>query len=216
MSQRRERSGLADDAMLLMDAVALIKLGARLQILKSEFALPHDRLVRLYREVRGAPPTKGMLPFSADWYMTWKANLHASLFHGIYRFLRNEAGCRRLEALVKAYDQYTACCDEAGDAPALDLTRAWTLVRFVDGGLLGTAPCAECGAWFITYRHDTRRLPRCVACHLPARAGKRGGAAGAQAEACTAVEGASLARAGRRAWPAGTARMAASRTEPVE
>ncbi|WP_419690736.1 FlhC family transcriptional regulator [Burkholderia theae] len=160
-----------------MDAIALIRFGARLQMLKSEVSISHDRLVRLYREVRGTSPTKGMLPFSADWYMTWRANLHASLFHAIYRFLLADAGCRRLEALVKAYDQYTSCCDESGTPPVLDLTRAWTLVRFVDGGVLGTEPCVECGVWFIKYPHDMRCTPRCVACHLPARAGKRSGSA---------------------------------------
>ncbi|WP_081080020.1 FlhC family transcriptional regulator [Burkholderia cepacia] len=177
MSRTRERNGLEDDALQLMDAVTLIKHGARLQMLKSEFSLPHDRLARLYREVRGASPTKGMLPFSADWYTTWRANLHGSLFHGIYRFLQNEAGCRRLEALVKAYDQYTACCAEAGSPPVLDLTRAWTLVRFVDGRILGTTICVVCGSRFISNPNDLCRSPHCVACHLPARAGKGAGGA---------------------------------------
>ncbi|KML53716.1 hypothetical protein VL15_24460 [Burkholderia cepacia] len=175
MNSKRPRSGLASDAMMLMEAVALIRLGARLQILESELSLPHERLVRLYHEVRGASPPKGMLPFSADWYMSWKANLHASLFYGIFRFLRNEADCGRLEALVKGFEQYSACCDEVNSPSELDLKRAWTLVRFVEGEILGTAVCVECGAQFITYRHDVRRRSQCIACHLPVRAGKRVG-----------------------------------------
>ncbi|WP_186211527.1 FlhC family transcriptional regulator [Burkholderia gladioli] len=205
MSREPERHGLARDAMLVMDAIALIRLGARLQLLQSEVALPHDRLVRLYREVRGVPPTKGLLPFSADWYMTWMANLHASLFHGIYRFLLNEAGCRRLDALVKAYGQYLACCESAACSPALDLTRAWTLVRFVDGGILDTMQCVECGARFIRHRHDSRVHRRCVACHLPARAGKRAGA-----ECADALQGPALAQADEHAaWPREASRNAA-------
>ncbi|KUY98492.1 MULTISPECIES: FlhC family transcriptional regulator [unclassified Burkholderia] len=92
MSRNVERSKLADDAKLVMDAVVLIRLGARLPMLQSEVAT---------------------------------------------------------------------------------VTRAWMLVRFIDGAVLDTVRCVECGARFIAYCHDVRRQPRCVGCHLPARAGKR-------------------------------------------
>ncbi|VWC61071.1 transcriptional activator FlhC [Burkholderia lata] len=173
MSGGAGRHGLADDAQLTMHAAALIRLGARLQMLEIECGLPRDRLVRLYREVRGVAAPKGLLPSSIDWYMTWLANLHASLFHSIYRFLRNQAGCPRLEALVKAYTLYAEQGDAACCALPLDLTRAWMLVRFVDAGVLDIARCRDCGAAFITYRYALRRHPVCVACRLPARAGKR-------------------------------------------
>ncbi|VWC59459.1 FlhC family transcriptional regulator [Burkholderia lata] len=173
MSGRAGRHALADDAQLTMHAAALIRLGARLQMLEIECALPREHLVRLYREVRGVAAPKGLLPSSIDWYMTWLANIHASLFHSIYRFLRNQAGCPRLEALVKAYTLYAEQGDAACCALPLDLTRAWMLVRFVDAGVLDIARCRDCGAAFITYRYALRRHPVCVACRLPARAGKR-------------------------------------------
>lgn len=173
MSGRAGLHGLADDAQLTMHAAALIRLGARLQMLEIECGLPRDRLVRLYREVRGVAAPKGLLPSSIDWYMTWLANIHASLFHSIYRFLRNQAGCPRLEALVKAYTLYAEQSDAACCPLPLDLTRAWMLVRFVDAGVLDIARCRDCGAAFITYRYALRRHPVCVACRLPARAGKR-------------------------------------------
>ena len=47
----------ADDILL---ASSMISLGARLQVL--ETSLSHDRLARLYREIRGCSPPKGMLP----------------------------------------------------------------------------------------------------------------------------------------------------------
>lgn len=52
-------------------AIELIELGARLQLLESETRLSRDRLIKLYKELRGVSPPKGMLPFSADWFMTW-------------------------------------------------------------------------------------------------------------------------------------------------
>ncbi|WP_322026705.1 flagellar transcriptional regulator FlhC [Burkholderia sp. BCC1977] len=168
-------ASLADDAQHVLDAVTLIRLGARPQMLEIELSLPHERLVRLYREVRGVAPPKGLLPFSSDWYMTWKANIHASLFHNVYRFLRINAKCARLDALVKAYEWYATRCDAAHCAPLLDLTRAWLLIRFLDGGVLSTARCVRCDAAFVTHRHDLRPNRVCVACRPPARAGKRAG-----------------------------------------
>ena len=110
--------------------------------------------------------------------MTWFANLHASLFHSIYRFLRNQAGCTRLEALVKAYTLYAEQGDATCRALPLDLTRAWMLVRFVDAGVLDIARCRDCGAAFITYRHALRRHPcaspaGCRRVPASARSGRR-------------------------------------------
>ena len=61
-------------------AIELIELGARLQLLEAETNLSRERLLKLYKEVRGVSPPKGMLPFSTDWFMTWQPNMHASLF----------------------------------------------------------------------------------------------------------------------------------------
>lgn len=46
----------------------LITTGARLQMLESETQLSRGRLIKLYKELRGSPPPKGMLPFSTDWF----------------------------------------------------------------------------------------------------------------------------------------------------
>ncbi|MBA4195812.1 MAG: flagellar transcriptional regulator FlhC, partial [Comamonadaceae bacterium] len=51
-------------------AVALIQLGARLQVLEYETSLSYERLLRLYKEVAGKSPSKGQLPFSTDWFLT--------------------------------------------------------------------------------------------------------------------------------------------------
>ena len=53
-------------------AVALIQLGARLQVLEYETSLSYERLLRLYKEVAGKSPSKGQLPFSTDWFLTWQ------------------------------------------------------------------------------------------------------------------------------------------------
>ena len=62
-------------------------MGARLQVLESETTLSRERLLRLYKEINGESPPKGMLPFSTDWFLTWQPNIHSSLFLGSYRHL---------------------------------------------------------------------------------------------------------------------------------
>ncbi|MGF6701030.1 hypothetical protein OKW38_005707 [Paraburkholderia sp. MM5496-R1] len=125
------KRSLTEDAQEVFRAIALIELGARMQVLESELTLSRDRMIRLYREVKGVSPPKGMLPFSADWYMTWLANIHASLFYNTYLFLKNEARCSHLDALTKGYRLYLEHCQHSETEPVLDLTRAWTLVRFL-------------------------------------------------------------------------------------
>ncbi|WP_307873421.1 FlhC family transcriptional regulator [Burkholderia sp. Se-20378] len=173
MNSDSNSDGLVHGAQDILDAVAMIRLGARPQMLEIELAMPRDRLLRLYREVRGVSPPKGLLPFSSDWYLTWIANIHASLFYTIYSFLRFKAKCSRVDALVKAYSLYSERCYVAGCCTSLDMTRAWLLIRFVENGDLSCTKCIECGAKFIAYRHDTRRKRVCVSCRPPARAGKR-------------------------------------------
>ncbi len=87
-------------------AIELIELGARLQVLESETELSRGRLIRLYKEVRGMSPPKGMLPFSTDWFITWLPNIHSSLFYSFYRQLTGERGCNRMEGFVKSYRLY--------------------------------------------------------------------------------------------------------------
>ncbi len=65
----RNKSVLAE-AEDIQRAVDMIRLGARMQMLESETKLSRERLLKLYKEVRGVSPPKGMLPFSTDWFMT--------------------------------------------------------------------------------------------------------------------------------------------------
>ena len=64
-------------------------------------------LARLYREVRGSSPPKGMLPFSVDWFMTWLPNIHASLFHSIYRYMDEHTPARKARAAANSYSAQT-------------------------------------------------------------------------------------------------------------
>src|SRR5690606_29474329 len=87
-------------------ATEMIELGARLQVLQAETSLSYDRLARLYREIKGGSPPKGMLPFSVDWFMTWLPNIHSSVFYNVYRFMDMHTPSKRVRTLVEAYRLY--------------------------------------------------------------------------------------------------------------
>jgi flagellar transcriptional activator FlhC len=153
-------------------ASSLIHLGARLQVLESETALSRERLLRLYKEVQGKSPPKGMLPFSTDWFLTWQPNIHASLFIGIYRYLIKQCGLERIDALVRAYRLYLEHVEAFKMEQVLSLTRAWILVRYFDGGMLCTTECGKCGGHFVVHSQDLHGHFLCGLCNVPSRAGK--------------------------------------------
>lgn len=161
----------AQDIRLAMD---LINLGARLQFLEAETSLSRDRLIKLYKEIKGVSPPKGLLPFSTDWFITWLSNIHSSMFYNIYRFMRTQGGCTRISAIIKSYRLYLEQTALQGGEPVLDFTRAWTLVRFFDSDMLQLNTCMRCKGQFVAHAHDSQSNYVCVMCHPPSRAGKTG------------------------------------------
>ena len=165
------------EARQIETAVELIKLGARLQVLESETDMSYERLLRLYKEVAGKSPSKGQLPFSTDWFMTWQPNIHSSLFLNIHEYLNKVAAMEEIETVIKAYKLYQEQVQAQGLEPLLSVTRAWRLVKFVDNGMLTMTRCTCCGGHFVTHPHEIARHYECGLCNPPARAGK-GRAAG--------------------------------------
>jgi flagellar transcriptional activator FlhC len=163
---------ILDEARQIERAVELINLGARLQVLESETDLSYERLLRLYKEVAGKSPSKGQLPFSTDWFMTWQPNIHASLFLNIHEYLNKVAALEEIDAVIKAYKLYLEEVKVQGLEPMLSLTRAWRLVKFSDNGMLTMTKCSCCGGHFVSHPHEIARHYVCGLCNPPARAGK--------------------------------------------
>ncbi len=163
---------ILDEARQIERAVTLINLGARLQVLESETELSYERLLRLYKEVAGRSPSKGQLPFSTDWFMTWQPNIHASLFVNIHEYLNKSSAMEEIDAVIKAYQLYLEQTQSLGVEPMLSVTRAWRLVKFMDNGMLSLTTCKTCGGHFVTHPHEVARQYVCGLCNPPARAGK--------------------------------------------
>jgi len=163
---------LVVEAQEIKLAIDLIQLGARLQFLEAETSLSRDRLIKLYKEIKGISPPKGLLPFSTDWFMTWLANIHSSMFYNIYKFMLQEAECSPIDAVIKSYRLYLEQVARQGGEPVLDFTRAWTLTRFFDSKMLQQSECTRCHGHFVAHAHDPRHDYVCVLCRPPSRAGK--------------------------------------------
>lgn len=160
------------EAYQIQIAVGLIELGARLQLLQEETALSRERLLKLYKEVKGISPSKGMLPYSTDWFISWLPNIHSSLFMDIHQFLVKNASQSGVEALIKAYRLYLEHISISGDEPELSVTRAWLLVRFFNAKMLQLTACTECGGHFVVHTNELCARYVCGICHPPSRAGK--------------------------------------------
>lgn len=181
---------IVGEARQIERAITLIHLGARLQVLESETDLSYERLLRLYKEVAGKSPSKGQLPFSTDWFMTWQPNIHASLFLNTHEYLNKAAALDEIDTVIKAYQLYTEQMFSQGLEPLLSVTRAWRLVKFVDNGMLTMTACSKCGGHFVTHPHEIARHYVCGLCNPPARAGKGklAGSLGAQATQAVALD----------------------------
>jgi flagellar transcriptional activator FlhC len=167
------KKSVVSEAQEIQLAISLIQLGARLQLLENEVSLSRERLIKLYKELKGVSPPKGMLPFSTDWFLTWQPNIHSSLYINIYKFLVEYAGATGIQAVMKAYQLYLEQMPPApGEEPLLSLTRAWTLVRFFQGNMLALAPCGKCQGKYVVNCLDLNTDYQCGLCHMPSRAGK--------------------------------------------
>ena len=153
-------------------AVDLVELGARLQLLEAETNLSRERLLKLYKEVKGESPPKGMLPFSTDWFVTWQPNIHSSLFMEIQRFLITNTRTRGIAATIKAFKLYLEHASIDAMEPILTFTRAWTLLRYFDSKLLELKSCKKCTGHFVVNSLDLHSHYICGLCAPPSRAGK--------------------------------------------
>lgn len=160
------------EANQIQTAITLIELGARLQLLQEETAVSRERLLKLYKEVKGVSPSKGMLPYSTEWFMSWSPNIHSSLFMDIHQFMQTNTSLSGIDALIKSYRLYLEQVGVGGDEPVLSITRAWFLVRFFNAKMLQLTACTECGGHFVVHANDLYSGYVCGICRPPSRAGK--------------------------------------------
>jgi len=167
-----KNKSVVTEAQEIQTAIELIKLGARLQVLQEETSVSRERLLKLYKEVKGESPSKGMLPYSTDWFMSWLPNIHSSLFMDIHQYLVKNANVSGVDALIKSYRLYLEQIQISQGEPELSITRAWFLIRFFDAKMLELTVCTECGGHFVSHTDELSKDYICGICRPPSRAGK--------------------------------------------
>ncbi len=166
------QKSIIDEKRDITLAIDLIRLGARLQVLETETRLSYERLLKLYKEVAGKSPSKGMLPFSTDWFMSWQPNMHSSLFMNIYENVSKSCDIDEIDAIIKAYELYIEQVGAIGLEPLVSVTRAWRLVKFADAGMITLSGCTKCSGRFVNHTFEIDKDYVCGLCAPPPRAGK--------------------------------------------
>jgi len=147
-------------------AAELIRLGARLQLLEPDSNLNPERLLALYEEVEGIPAGAVEPSTPPDWFLTWLPNIHASLFIGVWRYLRTFCAMEGMDALARAHRLYLAHIEATGADPILTVTRAWSLVQYL-GLVLETTYCSVCNADLVVHADQAGHAAVCRFCQAP-------------------------------------------------
>lgn len=166
------RLKLMEQIALMQKAKGLIELGARMQVLEDLAPMPREKLLRLYKEVRGVAPARGLLPFSTEWFLEWQPSIHTALYLSQRNSLKKLVGTANSKDLLSdSYKAYLDCISCAKMPTVLSLTRAWSLERFLQAKMLREIECSKCGGVFVAHRHDPVRGFVCGLCKSPPRAG---------------------------------------------
>lgn len=152
-------------------AIEMIELGARPAVILHSLNMPYARITRLYREMTGRPLPKGTLPFATDWFLQWRANMHASVFLNYHRCLESLSLQDSTELLLSSYRHYLNWQTAPAGEALLSITRAWTLLRFLESHLLHMRRCSCCDCLFIDDANAPQGNFRCGLCAPPSRAG---------------------------------------------
>ncbi|WP_414501114.1 FlhC family transcriptional regulator [Zymobacter sp. IVIA_12111.31 C1] len=154
-------------------ALQFVELNTPVSIIALETGLSATMLRRMYIEHTGQRPPRGVLPFSADWFLQWRPNIHASLFANLYVDLMRTrlTAPERLTAAYRHYLSELACFDDS--ETLLSMARAWTLLRFCRSQILQLTPCHRCQARYISAAYQPSNNFTCGICHTPSHAGYR-------------------------------------------
>ncbi len=147
-------------AINILDAVDLIRLGARAPLVCNLTKIEKATIRSLYHTIRGIPSPPGQAPFTDTWFLKndlrqLHANLIWRLQQAITRTVRSDA-----RVLIDVYEIYTQIVQQ----PILNITRAAFVPKLVSMNLWHERICQQCTLIYITA--ITNPLKICQACKL--------------------------------------------------
>lgn len=123
----------------------IISLGAKIGVAHEMTGLPKRQLIDMHHDAFGRAPTVGRAPKGAYWFIKPENQPDASLLHCYYLGLV-QRGEPKVKAILSAYRSYQTAKQKQGKEPALNINRAWYLVKAMDDCELDVTSCSECGA----------------------------------------------------------------------
>lgn len=143
-------------------SVMLIRLGARVGMVRSHCGISLAAGKELTWEVLGRQPTKGLLPFSEEWFYNYRAGIHSMLFLSFY----DNAKGKKTFRLVNAYKMYLKHLDEKRHSPLLDINRADLLINLINANVLQADVCEKCERKHVRFNANNK----CRHCDRPPKA----------------------------------------------
>ena len=130
-----------------LDAVHLVRLGARAALVCQLTGLTKKAVSRMYPLITGMPSPPGQVPFTDTWYLrNNRRMLHANVVWHLYQHLeRIGYSSASAGVLIHVYEAYM----EIMEAPRLTLTRAFFVPRLVAINAWYEQSCGHCGMSYI-------------------------------------------------------------------
>ena len=133
-----------DYARRILEAMQLMRLGARASLVSLFTGLARKTVKRMYREYHGRPSPAGQLPFSDAWLLENDQRLlQVMLIWHLYRRL-NRPICSPARILIDVYEVYR----ELTRTPLLDLARTAVVIQRFTAGLWTEHACTFCELTF--------------------------------------------------------------------
>ncbi len=141
-----------------LEAIHLVRLGARASLVCQLTGLTKNVVSRLYPLLTGMPSSPGQVPFTDTWYLKNNQRmLHANVVWHLYQHLE-KIGRSKSSVLIHVYESYM----EIMDAPILTLTRAFFVPRLITINAWYEQSCDHCGISYIGPLDNGSTCPACT------------------------------------------------------
>ena len=128
-----------------LEAVHLIRLGARATLVCQLTGLGKKTVSDLYARLTVSPPPRGQLPFTDSWYLYSNLRmLHANVVWQLYQHF-GALGHRESVLVIHVYQTYL----QITEAPILTLARAYFVPRLISINAWFENSCTHCGLRYI-------------------------------------------------------------------
>lgn len=143
-----------------LDAVDLIRLGARAPLVCNLTKIKKAMVRSLFRKIRGLPSSPGQAPFTDTWFLKNDLRqLHANLIWYLHQGIKQTV-CSDARVLIDVYDSYM----QIVHLPILNITRAAFVPKLVAMKLWHERTCQHCTLVYITPIPNPLKI--CPACRM--------------------------------------------------